>query len=442
MVAAVGGEPAALLAWVAQSVAADGYAGAMRGAGGTVGAAAGSAADRALPQALLRAADPTVELRFAGCTLDTAVAARLAQAASGLPAAPEPLIAVAGRYAPEIADPAVRQLADAMAAIWDDAVTQTDRTAATLARALDAAALPYAAPVVDRAAVQRAMADHVWLQVRHDGDWLDLDPDADGGRAGARLCEPTWLEPALPAAEQHWLTLRVVAELRGAGRQAMVEHSWPLTALADDGVTVMIAESNGRGTLVAEPEPLPARCAIRRCCASAARRSSGPVSCCRRRNRSSPATRWVAWANPCSRLRRIRRIARAGRGCGRRRCRRAVARTDADRTRQRRGVVDRAAVRSRRIRRPCRRRRRGGAAGEAGGDRRRVPGACRGGGTWRRGPARCRPSMRRCRRKTARSTRWSAGSPSCIAPSGRCAVRSMRRQPALRRLRRRRPLPG
>ncbi len=62
--------------------------------------------------------------------------------------------------------------------------------------------------------VQQRLADHCWLQVERDGQWLDLDASFAGAKPGQRFAEPaaSFAPPDVPADLVHRIRVSVVAE--------------------------------------------------------------------------------------------------------------------------------------------------------------------------------------------------------------------------------------
>lgn len=260
LAASLGPDPAAILAWVAGSIAADGYAGVMRGAAGTLAAGSGNAADRALlVAALVRAADPAAEVRFAECRLPDSETAALAKSVvAARPARQELLLEVAGRFAPEMADPEARRVAEGLGAIWRDAVASVERQSDELAAALadEAGAIGAAMP---REALLDALSRHVWVQAMSAGAWTDLDPTVPGAAPGLTRCNAETTVDMLADDAYHRLNVQVVLEERAGDTLAtrpILDASVRTADLASGTLSFMFAESVGRGSHVPErPEP-------------------------------------------------------------------------------------------------------------------------------------------------------------------------------------------
>jgi transglutaminase-like putative cysteine protease len=181
--------------FVADEIWYEPYAGALRGAGGTLESRAGNSVDQALLlDSLLRAsfmdtrfvvgsldaaAEPTL---LASLTLDrdTARARAGAIAAEPLPGGP-PAPAFSSPLPPELQE--IADLApelSAAATSWTSA--RLDAGVATIVAELQAAGIEVAPPEVALPALERER--HVWLQVARGSDWIDLDPTLVGAQPG------------------------------------------------------------------------------------------------------------------------------------------------------------------------------------------------------------------------------------------------------------------
>lgn len=188
----LGDDPAAAFRLLRDRIGFEPYAGAMRGADGTLAARAGNAYDRALLlRALLDAMGSTS--RFAFGELDDETARALLAHALDAPADPLP---DAGGLAGATFD------LDALA-------LRARRDHALLRMTLDDAGLTLGAtPAADLVADVRA---HAWVQVERDGAWVDLDPSLPASEPGQRLVEPSGTSDALPDDAWQTVTFRVVA---------------------------------------------------------------------------------------------------------------------------------------------------------------------------------------------------------------------------------------
>src|SRR5690606_902400 len=110
------------------------------------------------------------------------------------------------------------------------------------------------------AALRSALAEHVWLQWRHDGAWVDLDPTLAAAAPGRTRCAVASTSEVLPDSAVHRLQLRVAEETLDGGAlqtRTVLEHTLRTVDLVDAGPSVMIAESIGLGARVPERAPPP-----------------------------------------------------------------------------------------------------------------------------------------------------------------------------------------
>ncbi|MEZ5669920.1 MAG: hypothetical protein R3F55_21295 [Alphaproteobacteria bacterium] len=218
VVAAVGGDPDDLTAWVADNTGLVAYRGRLRGPVGVLLDRRGNSLDRALLLAnLLEAAGRQPVL--ANAELSAEEAGRLfdarrappppsgdglsraeALAALGIDAAGDPLGVAAAM------ERDAREAADTRTALMQRTRQQAD--------ALMALVGPAAAPSADaRASAVAALRDHWWVRLRTADGWQDLDPSG-AQLAGGAVRE---LAPAdLPADLSQRVTVSVVAAFRDA----------------------------------------------------------------------------------------------------------------------------------------------------------------------------------------------------------------------------------
>jgi hypothetical protein len=219
VLAEVGGDPQALLGWVAANTALVAYRGELRGAAGVLIDRSGNSLDRALLLAeLLRQSGQ--EVRLARTAL-TPKQARLLLPATlrtvAVPALP-PLTAeqVAGLFEGEArVDPAmVRQAVEATQQEQERAQTLFRDRMGLVLPALREAVVPFAAEAGRAAEAETlaALADHVWVQLRNGTAWSDLDPD--GATLGSLVPSETFEPGKVPAELRQSVTLRVVLELQ------------------------------------------------------------------------------------------------------------------------------------------------------------------------------------------------------------------------------------
>ncbi len=186
--------PDAAFAFVRDHIRTEAYAGAMRGARGTLMGKAGSPADKAqLLHDLLAAQHVTS--RYVHTTLTPADAAKLAAAAVAAPT-----------IARTIGLPIAK---DALSAGIGVASSQ----AATARTMLASKGLQLGSgdPIPALAA---NLGDHWWLQAQIDGAWVDLDPSATDAKRGTHAGGAPAGDPveALPDAIQQRIAVRIVAQ--------------------------------------------------------------------------------------------------------------------------------------------------------------------------------------------------------------------------------------
>jgi hypothetical protein len=256
VVATVGGDPLALHAYVAEHVALEPYAGAMRGPEGTVAAGAGNAADQALLlRALIESADASAETRFATCTLaEDEVTRALAALTTAAPERPRTLLEMMDDVADVIDDAELRASALGLAGAWRELVDTVAAHTALLEDLLVANGHVPRLPMLAQAAARDALARHAWLQLRDGDGWLDLDP---GATPGAARCPPADTYPDLPDDHQQRVTVEIVVETRDEGtlsRATLLRFERSLLALGGPGIAFVVAETFGEA-LAPEREP-------------------------------------------------------------------------------------------------------------------------------------------------------------------------------------------
>jgi hypothetical protein len=215
--------PDAAFAFVRDSIHTEGYAGAMRGASGTLQSLGGSPPDKALLLAALLA-HSQVPVRFVHAPLsDADVAAVVASVAAS---APVPVYPPLDDTFKSLGIDAVQARADAAAArkrvegdanaVIAGARTATDDVLATLASknvtlSSDASSV--------NARWTANLRDHWWLQAQENGAWVDLDPTLPGAKSGTHLGGTPADSPAdaLPDGVLATLTVRLTADRFAAG---------------------------------------------------------------------------------------------------------------------------------------------------------------------------------------------------------------------------------
>jgi hypothetical protein len=217
IIADVGQDPVAILAWVSENTALVPYVGSLRGARGVLMDRAGNSLDRALALGLLMTSAGH-DVRIARAQLTPAQAAAL-QMASKPVANPadierlgrEELIALFDdpRLSPGLAMAAVDEVLRRQRNA--DAILQqrTDQ----LLPILQALAAPFASAANSEQEVfaSSAFADHFWVQVREGDGWRDFDPA--GAVVGDQTATETFSPDAVPNSLRHEVIVRVVLEL-------------------------------------------------------------------------------------------------------------------------------------------------------------------------------------------------------------------------------------
>jgi transglutaminase-like putative cysteine protease len=247
-------------AFVRDAVRTEAYAGAMRGAAGTLQAGAGSPADKALLLAALLG-QKDIPVRFIHAPLaDADTSALLAQSLAPAPS-PSPRDLTAA-FQTLTVDPvqaraaatAVRQRYDSAAdAVIASAKAPTDALVALLktrniALGTDDTAL--------HARWAANLHDHWWLQAQENGAWIDLDPSLPGEAAGKHLgADPAGDGvDALPDDVQGTLTVRLTATHTGTGGlqpSTLVQRVMKLTESDAEPIVVTIGNRTAGATGIA-----------------------------------------------------------------------------------------------------------------------------------------------------------------------------------------------
>ncbi|HEY4441046.1 MAG TPA: hypothetical protein VGN14_11375 [Candidatus Elarobacter sp.] len=195
----------AAYAYVRDGIATEPYAGAMRGAFGTLMARAGSSADKALLLAALLDAQH-VPIRYARATLaDTDVDLLLRAPA----APPDPGDGAA-------ADPNVTAIAGKIQAAENAQIDAAAQSAAPLVDDLFARAGIIAANSGGVSPLRAALRTHWWVQAQRDGGWVDLDPALPSTPQGSHLGANPTTFAALPDDAYATLTVRIFLDRGGA----------------------------------------------------------------------------------------------------------------------------------------------------------------------------------------------------------------------------------
>ncbi len=226
--ARLGSDPQTLLAFVRDEIEFEPYEGALRGARGALLARAGNAVDRALLlRALLDAAGH--ETRLAEGRLSDAEREFLWR----------------GGVVP---GPHAQNVGPVIDVLFETAAYQLERIGDALW------ANEFRAPALDdvvRPALE-AMARHVWVQARSDGDWVDLDPSPSVA-SGETLTSQRESHPDAPDEWHYTLGIRVVVDVERDGdviTEEVLAHSARYADLAGVPVGLFHEREPDRATAV------------------------------------------------------------------------------------------------------------------------------------------------------------------------------------------------
>jgi len=230
--------------FVADQVRYEPYAGALRGAEGTLAAMAGNSVDQAALLAALLAAG-MIDRRFAEGRLDEPTAQNVLSGASADPSAikgrvlaafegpQEGRVASAGPGSSPAASPGASPAVIAAArtegtrvAAW--ARDQVASTSATIEQLLRDGGIEPPAGFADLPASERDR--HTWVQVRRGSEWVDLDPSAPGTALGAAVTTAAGTFDTIADDQRHRVRVAVIVERVAGG--ALVEDTalgveWP-----------------------------------------------------------------------------------------------------------------------------------------------------------------------------------------------------------------------
>jgi hypothetical protein len=250
---AIGGDPAVLLARVS-GIRSEIYPGVFRGAAGTLADGAGNDYDRAvLLHDLLAAANPGLKVRYAFCSLsgsESAAAVAAARAAYVTPSVAPTADALAARAS----DARVRQYFTRVATFWREATAQEHQQLDELAADVRKAGGQMAGAT--DAALQTIAADHVWIQARIQGTWVDLDAAVPQAKPGSSLCAPTTTSDSLPDAAFDTVTAVLRLETREAHQEretTIASGAWRTADLS--GLPLVFAFAEPSGLHAPAPQP-------------------------------------------------------------------------------------------------------------------------------------------------------------------------------------------
>jgi hypothetical protein len=250
----------ATFAFVRDRIATEAYAGAMRGASGTLQARAGSPADKALLLAALLG-QKDIPLRFVHAPLADADAATIVAAVLAPRPSPSPQD-LGDAFKTLGIDPAqaragaerVRQGYNAAAdGVIASASAPTDALLAVLKSnnqtlAADDTAL--------RARWAANLHDHWWLQAQENGAWVDLDPSLPDAVAGKHVGPAPTADAvdALPDDVQGSMTIQLTASRIAAGAvqtSTLVQRVVKLTDVDAAPIVVTLGDRSGGSTGIA-----------------------------------------------------------------------------------------------------------------------------------------------------------------------------------------------
>jgi hypothetical protein len=249
----VGSDSTRLLARVSR-IRYEVYPGVFRGAAATLTDGAGNDYDRALLLHDLAATSvPTGDLRYAFCTLSSRQSAAAVAAARRDYVAPH-VGASAQALAAQAKTPKLRAGFAGLAVFWSRATKEAREQTTQLAADFRKAGVQLKAPSTGN--LQSIAADHVWVQRRSQGRWIDLDPALPHATPGASLCAAARTSPTLPAAAYDTVTATLRLESRDGGQQhdaRIASGTWRTADLADRLLNFAFAEPSGLHAAAPQP---------------------------------------------------------------------------------------------------------------------------------------------------------------------------------------------
>jgi hypothetical protein len=210
---------------VAKRIGYDPYAGALRGAKGTIAGLAGNSVDQALLLAALLG-ESMATVRFVTGTLtaeakasllaslalstaETKARAAVQKVASGSDFTPDPPATDAPPFQTD--DPALQPFVAALAARDALVKRQVAAAIATFTGALSEAGITLPAPVV--ALPMEEIERHTWLQIASGPNWVDLDPSIPNAEIGKAYATEPAVIAAIPDELYHLVRFRVDADV-------------------------------------------------------------------------------------------------------------------------------------------------------------------------------------------------------------------------------------
>lgn len=242
---ASGKDPATALTFV-ESVRYELYPGLFRGADATLADGAGNDYDRALLlHDLLATANPGTPVRYAFCTLTPQQADAVLTASRAAYVAPA-VAANAQLLAQKASTPKLHDGFLQLANFWKAAASQEQAQASQLAGDFQKAGAQLNAQRTND--LRAVAADHVWVQVQHQGGWLDLDPAAPNAKPGVTVCAAAKNSDTLPDAAYDTIGATLRLETRDGATEnekTVATGSWRTADLANQSLVFAFAEPLG-----------------------------------------------------------------------------------------------------------------------------------------------------------------------------------------------------
>ncbi len=254
--------------FVADDVRYEPYAGALRGADGTLWGLAGNATDKSLLLAgLLEASQIT--WRFATSTLTHDESIRLAAvvpvAAADITSSFNQTLLAA--YTPTVPDAAAPPDAATPSSAEEDRLAQmlveSSRRANDLASARSATMEEIISSALKAANIlldpKQGVSDsassqgqHVWVQIADGPTWHDLDSSLPGTKRNEPISKATSTSPEIPADSYHQVTIRIIAEEVNGGspvRRDVVTYATTSVGIGQSPLTLGLAPPSSMASL-------------------------------------------------------------------------------------------------------------------------------------------------------------------------------------------------
>lgn len=251
-----GKDPATALTFV-RGVRYEIYPGVFRGTEATLADGAGNDYDRAvLLHDLLTTANPGTAVRYAFCTLSPQQADAVLAAARAAYVAPA-IAANAQLLAQKASTPKLHDGFLHLASFWKAAAFQEQSQGSQLAGDFQKVGAQLSAQRTND--LRAIAADHVWLQVQHQGSWLDLDPSVANAKPDATACAAAKTSDALPDAAYDTVGATLQLETRDGGTQndkTVASRAWRTADLANQSLVFAFAEPLGLQSPAPQPTGL------------------------------------------------------------------------------------------------------------------------------------------------------------------------------------------